>query len=199
MLGFLIPLALLVIFFAVVALIGGDGLWSNFILLVNVTFAGLLAMNFFEPLANFGSGFWPGGGIVMDIFSLWFLFALFLILMRVAADLLSRYRVRFQKHLDVIGGFICAGLVAWVLVCFTTATLHTAPLARNFMGGGFTPEKAVLFGLSPDRLWLGFTQKMSGGTFTRGPLHVFDPFGDFMVRYATRREKYEKSEGMFLQ
>jgi hypothetical protein len=197
MVGFLIPLALAVIFFAVVALIGGDGLWSNFILLVNVTLAGLLATNFFEPLASFGSGFWAGGGIIMDIFSLWFLFVLFLIIMRVASDLLSRHRVRFQKHLDVIGGFACAGLVAWVLVCFTTMTLHTAPLSRNFMGGGFTPEKPIFFGFSPDRLWLGFSQSMSEGTFNRG--NVFDPYGDFMIRYATRREKYEKSEGMFLQ
>jgi hypothetical protein len=199
MLGLLVPLALAVVFFAVIALVGGDGLWSNFILLVNVTLAALLATNFFEPLATFISGYWAGGGIFLDLFALWFLFIMFLIVMRVASDMLSRTRVRFQKHLDVVGGFVCAAFAGWVLVCFTTMTFHTAPLARNFMSGGFTPETPVLFGFAPDRLWLGFSQRMSQGTFTRGPEHVFDPRGDFMIRYATRREKYDKSEGMFLQ
>ena len=199
MLGILIPLALFVVFFAIIAMIGGDGLWSNFILLVNVILAGILATNFFEPLASLVSGFWAGGGIFMDLFSLWFLFILFLIPMRLATDFVSRTRVRFQKHLDVVGGFAMAALVGWVVVCFTTMTLHTAPLARNFMGGGFTPEKGVLFGYHPDRLWLGFSQQMSQGTFARGGSHVFDSKGDFMIRYATRRDKYDKVDSMFLQ
>jgi len=33
-----------------------DGLWSNAVRLVNVIFAGLLAMNFFEPVANWAIG-----------------------------------------------------------------------------------------------------------------------------------------------
>ena len=199
MLGILVPLALFVIFFAILAMIGGDGLWSNFILLVNVILAGLLATNFFEPLASFISGFWEGGGIFMDLFCLWLVFVVSLVIMRLAADFLSRTRVRFQKHLDVVGGFACAALIGWIVVCFTTMSLHLAPLSRNFMAGGFTPEKGVLFGFFPDRLWIGFCQATSEGTFGRGGSHVFDPKGDFMIRYATRRDKYDKTDSMFLQ
>ena len=34
-----------------------EGIWSNVVRLVNVVFAGLLAMNFYEPLAKFAAGY----------------------------------------------------------------------------------------------------------------------------------------------
>ncbi len=54
-------------------------------------------------------------------------------------------------------------------------------------------------GLAPDRKWLAFVQKASRGTFARGATeqelrdekYVFDPQGEFMPKYATRRAKLE--------
>ena len=99
-------------------------------------------------------------------------------------------------------------------------TLHTAPLAENFLFGGFQPENKMLFGLAPDRQWLAFTQSVSLGVFSSGAsaddvkknlygarekdepwekeLRVFDRNGDFMVKYATRRailESYNRRKG----
>jgi hypothetical protein len=87
------------------------------------------------------------------------------------------------------------------MVCFTMVTLHTAPLSRNFLFGGFkssTSEKMIL-GLAPDRQWLGFVQKESMGAFSQSATpeererekYVFDPHGEFMPKYATRRANLE--------
>ena len=59
----------------------------------------------------------------------------------------------------------------------------------------------MFFETSPDRLWLGFMQKMSMGSFARSApanqpeAHVFDPKGEFMVKYATRRTIMQEGPG----
>jgi hypothetical protein len=65
----------------------------------------------------------------------------------------------------------------------------------------FRPEDPMIYGLAPDRRWLAFTQRMSDGTFARmaddayPQGHVFDPRGEFMIKYASRREAFEKETG----
>jgi hypothetical protein len=191
--------AILAILLACVAMLYREGMWSNGILLVNVVTAALLATNFFEPVAGFLEARMPWASYLCDFLSLWMCFCAFLFLLRMATGYASRVRVRFLGIADRVGGALLAAWVGWVLVCFTMMTLHTAPLSRNFMDGGFDPEERMLFGLAPDRQWLGFMQKMSLGTFCRstGPQdgpegkRVFDPGSDFMLRYATRRANIE--------
>jgi hypothetical protein len=70
-------------------------------------------------------------------------------------------------------------------------TLHTAPMARNFLGGGFQadPKDKMFFGLGPDRIWLGWVQRESRGALCRvsGAVVPFDQQGDFILRYGARR------------
>jgi hypothetical protein len=95
------------------------------------------------------------------------------------------------------------------MVCFTTAALHTAPLARNFMYEGFkVPPDRNFFGLAPDWQWLGFVRHVSGGAYSRGlsdeekrdgkygpgDVAVFDGTQlpaekRFISRYVVRRDK----------
>ena len=44
-------------------------------------------------------------------------------------------------------------------------TLHTAPLARHFLGGAFQrePDSKMFFGLAPDRVWLAWVHRESKG------------------------------------
>jgi hypothetical protein len=165
----LLTLALLFIFFGCVAALYIEGTWSNAVRLVNVVTAGLLAFNFFEPLAGWLSGMAPSFTYFWDFLSLWLLFAAFMIVFRVATDLLSRVKVRFLKIADRIGSGVFAVAVGWVMVCFTAATLHTAPLARNFLRGSFQPQNTTFVGVlpAPDRVWLAFVQKVSRGQFGR--------------------------------
>lgn len=189
---------LLVIFFACVACLYTEGLWGNAILLINVMTSALLASNFFEPVAGWMEGQFPTFTYVWDFLALWGLFGVFMIVLRLATDFLSRVKVRFLKIADQIGGAILCLWTAWVIVCFTAMSLHTAPLAREHLRGSFQPEQRMFFGLAPDRQWLGFVQSTSLGQFCRSGTEkgknektVFDAQGEFMPKYATRRATLE--------
>jgi hypothetical protein len=108
-------------------------------------------------------------------------------------------KVRFLKLVEQIGSAFFAACIGWVLVCFTAMSMHTAPLAREFMFGGFKPEDRAASSWSPELYWLGFVQYCSLGPFCRtateaeskADKYVFDPRGEFMPKYATRRARLE--------
>jgi hypothetical protein len=191
--AFLFTALLFVVLLACVAFLYGEGMWGNAIRLVNVLTAALLATNFWEPVARiledsvskeFSYGW--------DIVALWGLFSVFFVVMTVATGYASRVKVRFLGLADRIGSIAFAVLVGYVMVCFTTMSLHTAPLAKNFMGGGFNPEKRMFLGLAPDRQWLQFTEWVSKGSLSRWSQgHVFDPGHEFIPRYSARREQFQ--------
>jgi uncharacterized membrane protein required for colicin V production len=192
-----ITLLMLLILFACVATLYADGLWSNAIRLINVVTAALLAMNYFEPLANKLDKWQPTYTYLWDFVSLWLLFAVINMVLRLLTDSLSRVKVRFLKIVDRIGSALLSLWIAWVMVCFTLMTLHTAPLPRNFMGkdSGFKAEERMVGGMAPDRQWLGFTQQMSRGPYARssgGENSMFDPQAVFMPKYTTRRNDLER-------
>jgi hypothetical protein len=190
----LLPILMLLLIFAVVAMCFNEGIWSNLLRLINVVFAGLMAMAFFEPLARALDGMASSYTYVWDFLSLWAVFCVSLLVFRLITDYVSRVQVRFMKIVDRIGGVVLSLWVGYALVCFTMMTLHTAPLGRNFLFGGFSTdsEARMFFGMTPpDRQWLGFTQKMSTGAFAGA--EEFDPKAEFMAKYATRRTELEKN------
>lgn len=204
--SFLFPVLLLLILVAVLAMCGGEGLWSNALTLFNLLTAAVLAINFWEPLADFLIKQVPKATYLWDFIALWLLFTVFMLIMRIPTDLLSRFKVRFHMLVERICGYIFAIWIGWVLVCFTTMSLHTAPLARDFLFKGFKPEKRMFFGmLAPDRQMLALAQKVSRGAFARGPsadnlnAHVFDPYGDFILKYASRRKQFERETGVLIK
>jgi len=204
---------LFIILAACVGFLYMEGMWSNAIRLVNVVTAALLATNYFEPLAGWLEEWKPSYTFVWDFLAVWALFAFFMIIFRVLTDFASRVKVRFLKLADRIGSGFFAFWVGWVMVCFTMFTFHLAPLAREPFGGGFQPEERMFLGFAPDRLWLGFVQKVSRGGYARGlskeektkavygareddaaweeNLAVFDRHAELMPKYATRRAKLE--------
>ncbi len=164
----ILPILMLLLIFAVVATCFNEGIWSNLVRLINIITAGLLAMTFFEPLARALDGWQPSYTYLWDFLSLWGLFAVFLLVFREITDRVSHVRVRFLKVADRIGSVVLAIWIGYVMVCFTMMTLHTAPLSRNFLWGGFSTDSQarMFFGITPpDRDWLGFTQKMLTGAF----------------------------------
>ncbi len=206
----LLPLLMLGIIAACAGTLYPEGLWSNAVRLVNVIFAALLAVNFWEPLARWAEQMEPTFTFFWDFLCLWGLFCVFLVIFRLLTDFISRVKLRFRKIVDRIGSAFLSLWVGYVMVCFTMFTLHTAPLAERFMGGGFQPGENNFFFLAPDLQWAGFVQKMSLGPFCRtltdeelsqyGPaaeesekhLAVFDRQGDFVPKYAARRRWVEE-------
>jgi uncharacterized membrane protein required for colicin V production len=192
---YILPLLMFVIFFACVAMCYAEGLWSNAIRLINVVTAGLLAVNFYEPLANWLDSMQPSYTYLWDYLSLWAVFAVCMVIFRELTSLISHVKVRFLKLVDRVGSAVLSVWIGWVMVCFTMMTLHTVPLQRNFLFDGFQPEERMLMGLAPDRVWLAFVQKESMGAFARSDERVFDPKAEFMLKYATRRTQLQEQVG----
>ena len=179
----LLTLLAVAILLATVGLLFNQGLWSVSLALINVVVAGLVAMNVFEPLAGM-----LGKGNTADFFALWLAFTGGFVLLRFVTDVLSRASVVFDPWVDRIGAIALSLVVGWVLICFTIFSLHVAPLGRTAFGGAFmeTPD-AKMLGVGPDRLWLAFFHRQSQAAIGRGPDHVFDPRGEFVYKYASRR------------
>jgi len=177
---------------ACVGFLFGDGIWSNAIRLVNLIFAGLLTMTFFEPAAAFISGYQEDihtFAAFLDFLTFWTCFVFFMAIFLAVTDKVSRVRVRFLQIAERIGGPLLAACIGWVMAGIVLASLHAAPLAEYPMLGTFQPQANMFFGMfAPDREWLGFTKYQSGGTFYCG--HEYTP--DFIKNNDQRRKMLEQ-------
>lgn len=210
----MIDLILAGILAGVTYVVASDGAWSAGVNFLCTLIAGLLAMNFFEPLAIMLSAAMPEWTHRWDMISLVGLFIVFVFVLRTVSERLVPTYVEVQAMVDQIGRWVFAFGTGYVTMAFLLTALHTAPLPREFLG--FRPERANLFNIAaPDRQWLGFTQYVTEHAFARydrnigyrgtRPLpHAFDatyyPVGDpanpypndiwpsFPIRYAMRRD-----------
>ncbi|HEX3871370.1 MAG TPA: hypothetical protein VHV77_13085 [Pirellulales bacterium] len=189
---FVFPGLLILVIVFVLAFRLAGGLWSNLIMLGNVIVAALVATNYFELVAGFLANNLSMLAYYADFLAIWVLFAVTLMVLKAVTDMASPVKVRFPKPVETIGNFAVLIAIGWLFVCFATMTIHLAPLGRDAFAGGFKPENANFFGFAPDRLWMGLVQRESEGTFATS--NVFDAKGDFMVRYAARREKFDRVE-----
>ena len=201
--GILFSIVMLGLILAIVAFVGTEGLFSSGIMLFNVLFGALLSMNFWEPLAQWLQGMMPGGEYFWPAICMIGLWGIFTVLLRTITDRLAPEKVEFPKLVDQIGGYFFAAWTGWVIVCFVMVALQVAPLARNFFFEGFNPEKPSFFGMvAPDRMWLGFSQRMSYGPLA--PItsksdsedHWFDPQGEFLLKHAAHRERYASQDSV---
>ncbi|WP_437188245.1 CvpA family protein [Planctomicrobium sp. SH668] len=206
----MIDIILIAVIGLVTWLVASDGAWSAAIAFISSIIGGLIAMNYFEPLANFLSATvatqfeWQQR---LDIICLLGLFALSVFGLRFLGDKL------LPTYAEVIGpvydgtrwGF--AALTGYVVMAVLCTSLHVAPLPREFLG--FAPERANLLGTAPDRQWLAFTQYVSEKSMRNvngsGTLNIFDGvafpsnpddrrtmrnWASFPIKYATRRQNY---------
>lgn len=192
-------LILSLVLFAILAIATGmlvlGGFWRALVTFFNVLVAASVATAWYETLANFLERFLADYTYLLDFLSIWLIFAVVVSLLRAATDWLSPNKVEFPKLVEWIGGGFTSFLTAWVLMAFTAASLHTAPVPRDVIQP--TPDARMFLGLAPDRKWLAWVRNGSlSGPFSRGEKHVFDEQADFILRYADRRLKLEQSEGL---
>ncbi len=192
-------LILLAVFAFCVGFCYAEGMWSNALRLICAVLAGIMAVNYFEPTAKALENLAPSYTFAMDFLAFWLVFVMVFLLLQGAGMGLSRVRVRFLKIADRIGSGILSVLIGWVMVCLVTTSMHLAPFPRDALGGSFRVESSPKGGLAPDYMWLGFVQKLSQGAYCRSATeqewkqekYVFDPKGEFMLKYATRRSQLE--------
>lgn len=205
----MIDFILLAIFGGVVWMVSSDGPWSAAIAFVSVLLSGLVAMNYFEPLANFlgstvaTSADWQ---FRIDIIALLGLFTGGVFLLRAAGEYLLPTYATVDGIVYQAASWGFAVLTGYVVMAVICVSLHVAPLPREFLG--FTSERGNLLGLAPDRQWLALTQYVSEGS-----MRTSDPYGrpvifdgaffpadpsdqnsmqvwsSFPIKYATRRQR----------
>jgi len=198
-----IDILLLIILAAVTWSVASEGVWGAALASLIVIFSGLLAMNFFEPVAagleGMGGLWWRGH---CDIFALIGLFGLLVFGFRAATDHISPRFIMTNRLVYELGRWSAGLLAGYVTMAFLLTAMHTGPFPRSFWG--FAPERSNLLNIvAPDRQWLGFTQWTSERTLKWGGYgKVFDgprsqrPMGtppnqiwpSFVIRYASRRQ-----------
>ena len=183
-----------------------DGAWSAALTFLSVLFAGLLAMNFFEPLAGFlenNVSASPSWSYRWDFIALVGLFTALVLGLRFLTEYLAPTFMNVHPLVYEGGRWSMAFATGWVTMAFLLTALHTAPLPRQVDSNSvteflqFQAERGNFFGFAPDRQWLGFTQyvsrqSMPSGRIFDGPIFKAGDFDgiwpSFPIRYATRRE-----------
>lgn|GEM_PF-1313450 len=209
--GWPMVIFLLGVFLLCVGFLFNEGMWGAAIMFVNVVFAGLIAVNFYEPLAKSMDGAMPAAAAFTDFIALWAVFGIAITVLRIITDRVSKVKVRFLKIVDRIGGWSFAVLAGLVVMGFAGMSLHMAPVGFNGFGGGYlssedkTDRPQFLF-VSPDEFWLGFARHTSRGTFSRmaseeeynAGVYFFDPYvmkatgqGQWEGRYTLQRYMYD--------
>ncbi|MDB5384672.1 MAG: hypothetical protein JWM11_318 [Planctomycetaceae bacterium] len=195
-------------------LLANEGPWTAILAFFSVVFAGLIAMNFFEPLAEMIGK--PKGSWLetrADFLALMGLFALFTFLLRLGLDNVAPTNIELPDIAYQAGRWLFAFGTGYVAMAVVLTAMHTAPLPRNFLG--FKPERKNFLGvMSPDLQWLGFTQHVTEHIFGRrirvqnqnnqmelsyrnfDGLRVLFPgrpssdyLPTFIIRYASRRDE----------
>lgn len=201
----MIDLLLLAIVGVVAWCVAAEGAWGATQILFSVIFAGLLAMNFFEPAAVLLEQIVPLGPSWRDrwdFIALMGLFGILVTLLRLGTEQLMPNFIEVHPLAFDAVRWGAAAMTGYVSMAIVLTALHTAPLPRTFLG--FEPERDNFLGMAaPDRQWLGFVQYVSEHAFRNGPKGpVFDGsttrlasgqevlLPSFAIRYGSRREMH---------
>ncbi|MBX3444374.1 MAG: CvpA family protein [Planctomyces sp.] len=194
----MIDILLLLILAGVTWCVASEGPWGAATTFFSVVFAGLLAMNFFEPVAAAISSS-PPWNVRADVIALLGLFALGVTGFRVAIEYLQPTQIEVPPMFYDATRWAMGLLTGYLTMAIVLTALHTAPLPREFLG--FRPERSNFLEMSaPDRQWLAFTQHCSERIYSTG--NIFDGsvfpvagqpaqvWSSFPIRYADRRERF---------
>jgi hypothetical protein len=185
-----------IVFFASLAMTVREGLWSNAILLVNITVSGLVAFGFYMPIVIYVDEATGGKHTYwLDFAVIWAVFAATMVVCRAATRAASKTRMRFKNPIDPYAGPFVGGLAAAVLTAFTLATLHTAPMPSDAFGGNLLHDDVASASVTdaPDLVWLRFVEKMSlPSALGAGSTQDFGAAG-FIKIYKDRRTNFDKA------
>ena len=143
-----------------------EGLWGACLMFFNALFAGMIAFNFYEPLAQLVATNVSFAAVYADAVSMLLIFVVSLILLRVTTDSLAPSMVRFPPPLYHLGRVVFALGGAAVTVGILLLALEASPVQKKVLGYiDYKAEPPFKMGL--DRRFLAFFQYSTGYTFSR--------------------------------
>ena len=167
-----------------------EGLFTALIMCGNVVGAGLVAFNFWEPLANVLEPAFGGSGYE-DFLCLILVFCLALGLLRTITNALANTELSFPPAIQRPGGALFGLITGYLVSGFLICALQTLPWHERFMffDPHYDPDTNPLRRiLPPDHVWLAMMHR-AGATGLGG--EPFDPHGTFELRYARYRRHTE--------
>jgi len=194
----MIWILLLFVMAACVGFLFREGIWANAVRLVNVIFSGLLAMNFYEPVAKLAADYSEDirtFAPFLDFLSFWTCFIAFAAILVTITDKASRVRIRFPQVVEQYGSPLLSLCTGWVMAGIVLASLHMAPLSEYPFLECFQPQASMFFGfLAPDRQWLGLTKYQSQNGYCRSVPNVERTRfpDDFIKKYDQMRIEIER-------
>ena len=191
--GFTLVVTLIVAYAAV-----REGVLTAIANLVNICIAGLVAFEFFEPMADSLEETLRGGMFsgLEDGLSLFILFAPTLGLLRFLTINLAPQEVELQPLLQQVGAGAIALVSGYLLAGVLVVFLQMLPLGEHFLDFQYQAEangSKVRTFLPPDRVWLSVMNRAGSGPFSQGESVTFDPEGTFGLRYAKFR-RYKETQ-----
>lgn len=186
-----------IVFFATLAMMIREGLWSNAITLLCIVLSGLAAFGFYQPLTVWVDEMTDGSyTYLLDIVILWGVYVIAMVVLSGLAGLLSKTRMRFKNPIDPIGGPMVALVAAWIMTSFTMATLHTAPLAKDTLGEKLMHDDVASASslTSPDLWWLRFVERISSPDFLGASASSKFSANSFVKTYASHREAFDNTD-----
>src|SRR5262249_6443625 len=171
-----------------------EGLFTACVMCVNVIVAGLIAFNFWEPLANVLEPIFGGYGYE-DFLCLILLFSVTLGAMRTITGLLCPTEVAFPPQLQRPGGALFGLLTGYLVSGFLACALQTLPWHQKFMyfEAKADSSQTIRSFLPPDRVWLAAMHRVGAGPLSRGG-PTFDEKGTFSLRYFRHRRHSDTSD-----
>jgi hypothetical protein len=189
MLAFLSVLMVLALGYAYLV----EGIFTAFLMCCNVTASGLVAFNFWEPVANQMESMFRGTFLqgYEDALSLVLLFTATLGALRVITNNLTNTRIEFDERVQGIGGAIFGMATGYLTAGFLACVLQTMPFQLNFMGfdARYDSQQGSMRRVLPsDRVWLAMMHYAGARPFSTGEYEpTFDQSGTFELRYARYR------------
>lgn len=175
-----------------------EGLWGSALMFFNVLFSGLIAFNFYEPLAGLlASNVAPMSGYA-DTLCLVALFVVSLIFFRLTTESIAPGMVRFPTPIYHIGRIVFAAGGALITMAILILAYETSPVDKKVFGVIDYKAKPP-WGMGLDHHWLAFFQYTTGYVFANynndtvdpgqefGSAKVFDPRGSWLIDHQNAR------------
>jgi len=177
-----------------------EGLWGSALMFFNILFAGMIAFNFYEPLAAMLDKTGINWGF-SDTLCFLVLFGVALVALRLTTETLAPAMVRFPTPLYHAGRLIFGLGGALLTVAILLIGFECAPVHKKLFKA-YVYDSKPPFGLGLDHQWLGFFQHETGGVFVQynsgGPdpfhtygqghnINLFDPRGEWLINHQNAR------------
>jgi hypothetical protein len=188
-----------------------EGLWGAALMFFNIVFSGLIAFNFYEPLAALVDRTGINWGF-SDTLCMLGLFCVALVLLRMTTETLAPAMVRFPTAIYHLGRLVFGFCGAVVTIAILILAFEAAPVHKKVFSTIAYDTKPP-WGLGLDHHWLGFFQHTTGAIFAsfgsgqpdpfgeygrsstgeRSPLRVFDPRAEWLILHQENRPYGDES------